>query len=94
MSDFKVEDLSPVPFFAHFLEGQFAKDMTQEQMKAIRGGAVMTTTNSYDDGELPDPQQLLNELLHGQFPGMPFPFPGPITHPGGTNPNGLDNFSN
>ena len=93
MSDVKVEDLPPVPFFAHFLEGQFSKDLTQEQMKAIRGGTVVTTNNSYDDGELPDPQQLLKELQLGQIPGMPFPFPGPSTNPGGTNPNGLDNFS-
>jgi hypothetical protein len=42
MSDVKIKDLSPVPFFAHFLEGQFPRELTGEEMKALRGGSAVT----------------------------------------------------
>lgn len=81
MSDVKLKDLSPVPFFAHFLEGQFSRDLTEEEMKVIRGG-VATTTQAHpsDQGDvsiglLPNQQALLrlvNQQL-GQLPGHPFP---------------------
>ena len=79
MSDVKIEDLSPVPFFAHFLEGQFSKDLTGEEMKAVRGGSAVTLVNPSDQegvpvGELPNIQEMLRNALksHG-IPGNPFP---------------------
>ena len=39
MSDVKYEDLPPAPFFARFLEQQFARPLTAEEMKAVRGGS-------------------------------------------------------
>lgn len=80
MSDVKIEDLSPVPFFAHFLEGQFSKDLTEEEMKAVRGGSVVTMAAPSDQEvvpvvKLPDIQELLRNAIkaHGQVPGNPLP---------------------
>jgi Serine endopeptidase inhibitors len=80
MSDVKIQDLSPVPFFAHFLEGQFCKELTAEQMKAVLGGSVVTMAAPSDQegmpvGELPDAQELLRRIGErvGQIPGHPFP---------------------
>ncbi len=39
MSEVKLEDLSPAPFFARFLEDQFARPLTADEMKAMRGGS-------------------------------------------------------
>ena len=39
MSEVKLEDLSPAPFFARFLEDQFARPLTTDEMKAVRGGS-------------------------------------------------------
>lgn len=39
MSDVKFEDLPPAPFFARFLEQQYARPLTEEEMKAVRGGS-------------------------------------------------------
>jgi len=39
MSDVKLEELSPAPFFARFLEAQFARPLTADEMKAVRGGS-------------------------------------------------------
>jgi hypothetical protein len=81
VSDVKIEDLSPVPFFAHFLEAQFSKGLTEEGMKAVRGGAAVVTMAFPSDqegapvGEVPDMQELIrraNELLSG-LPGNPVP---------------------
>ena len=38
MSDIKFKDLSPAPFLARFLEDQFARPLTEAEMKAVRGG--------------------------------------------------------
>ena len=83
MSDIKIENLSPVPFFARFLEGQFSKDLTQEEMKAILGGANMVTQAAPSDsdavmvfppiGQLPDVQAMIPRLreLSGEVPNFP-----------------------
>lgn len=68
MSDVKIKDLSPVPFFAHFLEGQFSRELTGEEMKALRGGSAVTMAAPSDQegvpiGELPDIQALLRSGL-------------------------------
>jgi hypothetical protein len=68
MSDVKIKDLSPVPFFAHFLEGQFPRELTGEEMKALRGGSAVTMAAPSDQegvpiGELPDTQGLLRSGL-------------------------------
>ena len=39
MSEVKFEDLSPAPFFARFLENQFARPLSADEMKAVRGGS-------------------------------------------------------
>lgn len=76
MSDVKIKDLSPVPFFAHFLEGQFSQNLTEEEMKAIRGGSAVTLAYPSDQegtpsGELPDLQEPLHRVgkRRGQLPG-------------------------
>jgi len=80
MSDVKIKDLSPVPFFAHFLEGQFCKELTAEQMKAVLGGSAVTMAAPSDQegmpvGELPDAQEHLQRIGErvGQIPGYHFP---------------------
>ena len=84
MSDFKIDDLSPVPFFAHFLEGQFSKDLTAEEMKAIRGGSVVTLVAPSDQegapsGEFPDIQELIRHI-NEQVRHVPrIPLPGQPT---------------
>jgi len=82
MSDVKIKDLSPVPFFAHFLEGQFSRELTGEEMKAVRGGSAVTMAAPSDQegvpiGVLPDIQALLpSELAH--FRNNPLT-PHPVT---------------
>ncbi|MCP3716915.1 MULTISPECIES: microviridin/marinostatin family tricyclic proteinase inhibitor [Paraburkholderia] len=76
MSNVKIETQEPVPFFSHFLEGQFSRNLTAAEMQAIRGGAVVTMVAPSDQegmpvGELPD---FLGMLRHmgwpmGQMPG-------------------------
>src|SRR5215510_8896571 len=80
MSDVKIEDLSPVPFFAHFLEGQFSKDLSAEEMKAVLGGSIVTMVAPSDQegmpvGEVPDIQELLRRVRErvGQIPSLPLP---------------------
>lgn len=79
MSDIKIEDLSPVPFFAHFLEGQFSKTLTEEEMKALRGGSSVTMAAPSDQEGLstgmpmpnmPDIQELLRSGF-AHIPGRP-----------------------
>jgi hypothetical protein len=53
MSEVKIENLSPTPFFARFLEGQFAKPLTDKQMQAIRGGMVVTQAAPSDQENVP-----------------------------------------
>jgi len=82
MSDVKIKDLSPVPFFAHFLEGQFSKDLTEEEMKAVRGGSGVTMAAPSDQegvpiGELPDIQALLRSGI-AHLPSNPLT-PSPVT---------------
>ena len=66
MSDVKIKDLSPVPFFAHFLEGQFPRELTGEEMKALRGGSAVTMAAPSDQEGLPI----------GLLPDIPSLFPG------------------
>jgi hypothetical protein len=86
MSDVKLKDLSPVPFFAHFLEGQFSRDLAEEEMKSIRGGMTIATMAYPSDqegiplGQLPDQgalMRLVGERL-GQIPGASLP-PSAVT---------------
>jgi hypothetical protein len=74
MSDVKIKDLPPVPFFARFLEGQFSNDLSEEEMKAIRGGSVVTMAAPSDQegvpiGELPCPD--IRKMIENGFPGCP-----------------------
>lgn len=80
MSDVKIEDLPPVPFFAHFLEGQFSRELTAEEMKAVLGGSIVTMVAPSDQegtpvGEIPDARELLRRVrdLVGQIPGHSLP---------------------
>jgi hypothetical protein len=66
MPDLKIEDLSPVPFFAHFLEGQFSRELTEEEMKALRGGSAVTMAAPSDQEGVP----------MGVLPDIPSLFPG------------------
>ena len=74
MSDIKVDDLPPAPFFARFLEGQFSRDLNDEELKAIRGGAAVTLAYPSDQEgtethKLPTVEDL--RRLMGQFPVSP-----------------------
>lgn len=74
MSDIKIDDLPPAPFFARFLEGQFARELTAEEMKAVSGGSAVTMAAPSDQEgadiyKLPDLEDL--RRLIGQFPGSP-----------------------
>ena len=80
MSDVKIEDLPPVPFFAHFLEGQFSRNLTAEEMKVLRGGSSTTLAYPSDQegapvGVLPDIQDLIRRAGEGvgQVPSYPLP---------------------
>ena len=80
MSDIKVDDLPPAPFFARFLEGQFSRDLTAEELKALRGGAAVTMAYPSDQEgmetyKLPTIEDL--QRLMGQFPGGPSAPGGP-----------------
>ena len=76
MSEVKVEDLSPAPFLARFLEDQ-SRPLTGAEMKAVRGGAgdqgvvnkIMADPPDWS-GNWPFP--------HGMPPGVPGgPYGGP-----------------
>ena len=78
MSDFKIDDLSPVPFFAHFLEGQFSKDLTAEEMEDVLGGTTVTQAAPSDQegapiGEFPDVKELIRHITEQvrQVPSIP-----------------------
>jgi len=76
MSDVKVEDLSPAPFFARFLEDQYARPLTEAEMKAVRGG----------EGKSPLAQDLVVNKIMADPPewgGWPFPTNMPPGLPGG-----------
>ena len=97
MSKVKLADLSPVPFFARFLEGQFSDDLTPEQMKRVCGGSSETTMAAPSDSdyaEINPPMQPwadLQELIRRatatlgplpSLPGLPAPHPkGPGPYP-------------
>lgn len=74
MSNIKVDDLPPAPFFARFLEGQFSRELTAEEMKAVSGGSAVTMAapsdqEGADSYKLPDMEDLWR--LISQFPGGP-----------------------
>jgi Serine endopeptidase inhibitors len=82
MSDVKIEDLAPTPFFARFLENQNSEPMTREQMSQIRGGASAVTLAYPSDqenapaGGLPDYlADFVAKIggLGGNFPYLPDP---------------------
>ncbi|KAA0997630.1 microviridin/marinostatin family tricyclic proteinase inhibitor [Paraburkholderia panacisoli] len=86
MSDVKIKDLPPVPFFAHFLEGQFSRDLTGEEMKALRGGSAVTMAAPSDQegvpiGELPDIQGLLRSGLAPIRTNLLAPHPVTMAYP-------------
>jgi len=53
MSDQNKEDLNSeaVPFFARFLEGQSAEEMSDEEMEAVAGGKRVVTQKYPSDNE-------------------------------------------
>jgi hypothetical protein len=53
MSDQNKEDLNSeaVPFFARFLEGQSAEEMSEEEMEAVKGGGDAMTMKYPSDQE-------------------------------------------
>ncbi|MEH2361934.1 microviridin/marinostatin family tricyclic proteinase inhibitor [Nostoc sp.] len=53
MSEIKPEDLNSqaVPFFARFLEGQNAEDLSDQESEAISGGHTFVTQKSPSDSE-------------------------------------------
>ena len=93
MSNVKVADLSPVPFFARFLEGQFSDELTPEQMKRVCGGSSETTMAAPSDSDgaeiNPSPWADVQALIRrataslGQLPSLPG-LPG--LHPSGPGP--------
>jgi hypothetical protein len=93
MSHVKITDLSSVPFFARFLEGQFSNDLTPEEMKRIRGGmTILPGSDPAPQMHWPDLQELIRQATAalGQLPsllGLPTarpPGPGPFpVEPGG-----------
>ena len=90
MSKVKLADLSPVPFFARFLEGQFSDDLTPEQMRRVCGGSSETTMAAPSDSDYAeinppvqawvDVQGLIRRATAslGQLPSLPgLPAPRP-----------------
>jgi hypothetical protein len=82
MSNVKIEDLSPAPFFARFLEGQSVEDMSRDEMKAVYGGTIVTTAAPSDQegapgGEFSESFQdmILHALGGGRAPSSPGLFP-------------------
>ncbi|MCI0667037.1 MAG: microviridin/marinostatin family tricyclic proteinase inhibitor [Methylococcaceae bacterium] len=51
MSDVKIENLAPQPFFARFLESQHGESMSHEEMARIRGGVAYVTQAYPSDRE-------------------------------------------
>jgi hypothetical protein len=86
MSSVKFEDLSPVPFFARFLEGQSIKEMTREELKAVCGGTAVTMAAPSDQEGVPSgnyPEaigEIIRRALEGipSSPGVPGPAESPI----------------
>lgn len=91
MSDLKIKDLPPAPFFARFLEGQYDKEMTREEMQAVNGGTAVTTAFPSDQegvpgGQIPEQFAELIRSARGRFPSMP----GYPSTPGFPNPPGSE----
>ena len=73
MSDVKVQDLSPTPFFARFLEDQFARPLTAHEMKEVRGGSDALA----QDQVMPlMPYESPFDLLKNWKGSLPSPLPG------------------
>lgn len=90
MSDVKIEDLSPTPFLARFLEDQFARPLTEAEMKAVRGGEgksplaqdlVMPVEPDGGPGSSPGGWPFApGEPYPGMPPGVPsWPWKAPVT---------------
>ncbi|MGI9292570.1 MAG: microviridin/marinostatin family tricyclic proteinase inhibitor [Pseudomonadales bacterium] len=76
MSDLKIKDLPPAPFFARFLEGQFDKEMTREEMQAVQGGTMVTNAFPSDQEGVPGgyvPEDIAEWIRRARegFPSMP-----------------------
>ncbi|MGH8551158.1 MAG: microviridin/marinostatin family tricyclic proteinase inhibitor [Methylococcales bacterium] len=63
MSDVKIENLVPAPFFARFLESQHSEPMTHEQMAQVRGGVNYVTQMNPSDQENAPSGGLLPEWM-------------------------------
>lgn len=69
MSNIKLDDLAPAPFFARFLEGQFSRELSAEEMKALLGGAAIMAGGCYGEPyKLPGVEEL-QRLAGGQWGG-------------------------
>lgn len=53
MSDLNIENLSPAPFFARFLEGQNTQELSKEEMQGVRGGTMVTDAYPSDQPNVP-----------------------------------------
>ena len=90
----KIADLSPTPFFARFLEGQFS-ELTPEQMKRVHGGAAPAVTMAYpsdsDAAEVTPPPFPAIDLTQWPWPvinmpGMPSLPTSPVCGPRPVDP--------
>lgn len=85
MSSVKFDELSPVPFFARFLEGQSIKEMTREELKAVCGGMAVTTAAPSDQEGVPSGEypEAVGEIIRRALEGIPSNpgFPGTTESP-------------
>jgi hypothetical protein len=76
MSDVKVQDLPPEPFFARYLEDQFTRPLTEGEMKAVRGGSSAVEQDLVVNKVMADPPEwggwpFPNNMPPGLPPGWP-----------------------
>ena len=78
MSDVQIKDLTPVPFFARFLEGQHT-ELTPEQMRGLRGGASVVTMAAPSDSDNAEVKP--SPLCWPEVPPLPWHFAEPFPMP-------------
>jgi hypothetical protein len=81
MSEVKLEDLTQAPFFARFLEDQFARPLTEDEMKAVRGGSSALEQDMAVRMPLPDYSKWTwtgLPGLPGSGEGVPLPLWSPL----------------
>lgn len=78
MTDIKINDLPPEPFFTRFLEDQEPATMTRAEMRAVKGGEFKFPTKpGLLELELPDLSDVLDMDLQGcLFKHIPNEIPG------------------